>query len=55
MAENNIEKNSNIDKISQEKSDENKLTKQEKPKTTRATTRKYKGDKQKNFTKQFEK
>ncbi len=40
MAENNIEKNSNIDKISQEKSDENKLTKQEKPKTTRATTRK---------------
>ncbi len=40
MAENNIEKNSNINKISQEKSDENKLTKQEKPKTTRATTRK---------------
>lgn len=40
MAENNIEKNSNIDKISQEKSDENKLTKQEKPKTTRATKRK---------------
>lgn len=40
MAENNIEKNSNIDKISQEKSDKNKLTKQEKPKTTRATTRK---------------
>ncbi len=40
MAENNIEKNSNIDKISQEKSGENKLTKQEKPKTTRATTRK---------------
>ena len=40
MAENNIEKNSNIDKISQEKSGENKLTKQEKLKTTRATTRK---------------
>lgn len=39
MAENNIEENSNIDKISQEKSDESNIKKQEKPKTTRTTTR----------------
>ena len=39
MAENNIEENSNIDKISQEKSDESNIKKQEKPKKTRTTTR----------------
>ena len=40
MAENDIEKISNIDKISQENSGENKLKKQEKTKTTKTTTRK---------------
>ena len=40
MAENDIEKISNIDKISQENSGENKLKKQEKTKTTKTTLEK---------------